>query len=71
MIADELQAQTSDLVRCDMSLGDTLTPPDPEFVSNKEMMTAMDALSSKISDSGADLQTKEIAGKIHLFDSLT
>lgn len=63
MIADELETQTVELVRCDMSLEDMLTPPGPDFVSNTEMMAAMDALSDKIGDPNADAQTKDLAGK--------
>lgn len=63
MIADELQTQTNELVRCDMSLQDMLTPPDPDYVPNKQMIEAMDALADKIEDPNADMQTKDLAGK--------
>lgn len=65
MIADELTTQTADIVRCDMSLDDILTDPEPEYNPTDSMIATMDGLSSKIGDPGVDAQTKDFAGKIH------
>lgn len=63
MIADELTTQTTELVRCDMSLEDILTDPEPDYTPTEPMIEAMDTLSGKMGDSGADAQIKDLAGK--------
>lgn len=67
MIADELATQTTDLVRCDMSLEDILTDPEPDYTPTEPMIEAMDTLSSKMGDSGADTQIKDLAGKTSFY----
>lgn len=71
MIADELQTQTNELVRCDMSLQDMLSQPDQEYAQNKQMIEAIDALADKIGDTSADMQTKDLAGKTRSLTSRT
>lgn len=48
-----------------MSLDDILTDPEPDYTPTEPVVRAMDALSSKMEDSGADMQTKDLAGKLH------